>query len=318
VSNIRIGDICIGRIAAECAELETLILASTFTTDKAMSSIAKHCPRLRKINLNGCMGVKDAGVAVLAAALVNLQDISLPPLCSDFAVKQLAALCPALRQIELSHPVTEAGLKIIADACLNIVSVNAQHCEINSAAFIYLAERRHALTSLKLCSRITDSALSYIAEHCSSLVLLHICSTLYTDRLSEFITDSSLLHLCQFCPQLQSVELNHCVLLTADSVVLFIQTCTNLSHLSLFGCSFLPAPILNAIAANSRQLESLNLSSIPKMIEVSDADLAVLVSSCPKLKWIALDSRFLESRRLARLRTDLTIKVVINSYEQYW
>jgi hypothetical protein len=93
---------------------------------------------------------------------------------TDEAIKILAENCPHLTSINLSHTeLTDAAIKILAEKCPHLTSIHLRMCnKLTDEAIKTLAENCPHLTSIDLsgCFRVTYKAIKILAENCPGLI----------------------------------------------------------------------------------------------------------------------------------------------------
>ena len=106
-----------------CHNLETLMLAACKEVDDTVVlSIAKNCPRLKRLSLRGCR-VTDPSVCEIAIHCHNLLLLALAGLhkLTDKCVIALVGNCPYLEELYIS------GCGMITPAATRYLQVNMQY-----------------------------------------------------------------------------------------------------------------------------------------------------------------------------------------------
>ncbi|RIA91231.1 hypothetical protein C1645_767931 [Glomus cerebriforme] len=146
-------------------------------TDVTIQTIAITCPRLRSINLNGCIQLSDS----------SLESISKNS-CSS-----------TLLSINLSgcRKITDLGLKHLSKSCHSLTSLNMADCgKISDKGVIHIAKGCTGLRQLRLsdCPRVTEQSIEILVQNCTKLCWLDIA------RIGR-ITDSSVRVIANSCKE---------------------------------------------------------------------------------------------------------------------
>lgn len=122
-------------------------------TPSAIIKLAKHCPNLTEMTIQGYDGVTDATISVLATHYPNLSRIYIYGAgITDVAITALATHCPKLTDIYLGYcqNVSDASIIEIATHCPNLTMID-----------------------ISLCDQVTDVAITALASHCPGLTTLN-------------------------------------------------------------------------------------------------------------------------------------------------
>ncbi len=291
-SGYRLSDADLAALAPGLINLESL----DFRNHSPLTNAGLQClPRqLRRLRLNGCCLLTDAGLEVLLR-FTQLQRLRLHDFnqVSDAGLAHLTALTQ-LERLDLS------GCRRLIGQGLGHMSkwpqlrrLHLWNCEnLGDASVVHLArltqleslalagtpatdtgmEALTGLTQLRrlyLWGRVSDTGLRRLAE-LTQLQFLSLCGC-------RQVTDVGVAHLVALT-QLRSLCLSYCEHVT-DASLAALTALTQLRHLDLFCCKRVTDTGL-AYLANLPQLESLNVSGC----SVTQAGIDALKQRCPNLK----------------------------------
>lgn len=136
--------------------LEQLYLNRAEHLEHAMSSVAKSCPGLRVLKINGCFKVTNASIAAIGRACPSLEELLLVDCVrvGDGAVKAVAAGCPRLKELRLvgCERVTSNSITAVAHKCPQLEILDLHELErAYDSAFLALAEGCPRLRILGAC-----------------------------------------------------------------------------------------------------------------------------------------------------------------------
>ncbi|MFC1659410.1 hypothetical protein ACFL0U_02490 [Pseudomonadota bacterium] len=99
---------------------------------EAITTLAKNCPSLTSVNLEGCYRITDGGIIALAKNCPGLTSVDLR-CCNritDDGIIALAKNCPGLTRVDLygCDQITDAGIIALATNCPDLTSVNFGGC----------------------------------------------------------------------------------------------------------------------------------------------------------------------------------------------
>lgn len=213
-------------IAKACPKLTTIDLNGTGVTDVGVTELAKTCPKLTTIDLTGT-GVTDVGLTELAKACPNLMSIDLPGTwVTDIGVKELAKTCPNLTTIDLTGTgVTDVGLTELAKTCPNLTQINICGTRVTDVGIRKLAKKCPNLMHISLYNtEVTGVGLEKLEKVWPNLTFIDLCST--------NVTDVGLTAIVKACPNLTTIRLRDTEV-TNVGVTAIAKACPNLTTIDL-------------------------------------------------------------------------------------
>ena len=235
-------------------------------SNKALLTIARHCPLLETLQLSQRSSLSDPRCAAGSRwFLLKLADNAACEVVNNTSIVELAAGCPRLRRLDL------AGCSRLG---IDAVRAIATHCS--------------ALTELDLshCRGVDDACLAALSSGACATALQALDLT-YTD-----VGDAGLHNLAGGrCPNLASLRLAGCSNVT-DSGLTALAT-LQLHTLDIFGCKQLTEEgFLRALSLwdSWRHIEDLHLPSFHKISHSPSLPLALVAASCPRLRQLHLFS----------------------------
>jgi len=131
--------------------------------DSALTLIAEHCPRLRRLSVEGCdVALTDAGVVAVAGACPMLEWLSIASCpVSDVSLNAVAAGCPRLEFLDISHGAefSRAALSNLVRALPRLRALRARRCSGVCNGFLRVLVRACPLLSsleLRSCGQKED------------------------------------------------------------------------------------------------------------------------------------------------------------------
>ena len=152
-------DLNVSTIARRCTQLTRIDVSLSEVGSIGINAIAAHCPCLQSLSLNECT-VDDSAIAALAAACPLLREISMRGIgeLTDACLHALCTHCPSLQSIDISHceQMTDAGLEIIAYHCSQLRCLDVSKCPyVTEYGVSEVANRCDQLQTI----RVSDSAI---------------------------------------------------------------------------------------------------------------------------------------------------------------
>jgi Leucine Rich repeat len=148
-------------------------------------ALTAFCGKLLSIDLDGCRGITDIGVSVLARGCHQLQSINLGGCrkITDIGVSALGRECGYLQSVDLSRcEITDIGVSALAHGCGQLQSINLRGCsnltDIGLSALAHGCGQLHFI-NLHRCDGITVIGVSALAHGCGKLQSIHLC---YSDE----------------------------------------------------------------------------------------------------------------------------------------
>jgi hypothetical protein len=225
---------------------------------------------LKRLNLAGCHGVSDAGVAELAGCCKQLTRLNLSR-CErlgefgDTALVALGRYCKELEELDLHgcRHVKDLGLKAIGQChCLEVLRLTNCH-EVTSDAVRALAKGCSALRDLSLsgCLKIKNRDLIVLAEACTSLQALDLSGCVE-------VRGKGLKSIVEQCPRLSTLNLSGCKNMDASALQHFVPNpsakwagCLTLSELYLQDCPRLTEASVRSVAHSCTKLFTLDITN---------------------------------------------------------
>jgi hypothetical protein len=143
-------------------------------TDLGLAAVDLRCRQLQTINLSGCQGIKDVGLAALGLRCCQLQTINLSG-CKGITDLGLAAVgrgCSQLQTINLSgcQGITDLGLAALGRGCSHLQTIDLSNSKgITAIGLSALCDGCGHLQTIILadCLGITSTVLSSLRLRCS-------------------------------------------------------------------------------------------------------------------------------------------------------
>ena len=175
-------------------------------------------------------------VLSLAPKLVKLQTLVLRqdnPQLEDNAVEAIANHCHELQDLDLSKSLklTDHSLYSVARGCTNLTKLNLSGCtSFSDTALAYLTRFCKKLRVLNLCGcveAVSDNALQvpFLTTH---LQYLYINNLTRKQKFMQAIGEN--------CNEMQSLNLGWCENISDDGVMSLAYGCPDLRTLDLCGC----------------------------------------------------------------------------------
>lgn len=168
-----------------CKAATRVDLSALDVDDTELSFIAQHLDRIEWIDLSGCRQISDAGLETLLSRHGrHLRVLRASRLCmlTNYAAECIARRCPQLRRLQLEGTMISAlGLRIIAEACSQLVHLNIAQChliDLDQLAAVAAGGNFKRLRRLELRGMdfLQSYQLTLIAQGCPSLRRLDVKS----------------------------------------------------------------------------------------------------------------------------------------------
>ena len=255
-------------IARGCPLLTHIDLQGrTHVDDDVLDAIGRWCPNLTTIKLSGCHKVTDTGLMWLIDGAERVSYTDDPPLQPT-----------RLTRIDLDgcKQVTDLGLQRIAEVC-DVQWLNLGYCDkITETGLIFLCRLAHPhLSRLDLTACTSVAAIpdggglgAGVLDGCTQLKVLKLNFCGVDDRwLKTFTKDSSITNL----------DLTGCNKITDDGLLYCLKACPRLEQLSLAHCDNITDGGISTIASDTlRQLQHLDLSGCRLVTDGGLANLSPL------------------------------------------
>ena len=173
--------------------------------------------------------------------------------------------------------ISDRVLTAMAERLRNLVILSLNGCvEVKDASVVALSRQCRQLQSLSLFSLgITDRAVQSVSQNCPNLISLSISGcTLVTDAGAKTIASLR---------KLQSLYLNGSAI-TDDSIVQIAQVCRLIRALSLNDCRRLSDRAAVALASHCTSIQSLSMNSCG----VSSVGVKCLADRCADLRELSI------------------------------
>ncbi|KAI8150143.1 hypothetical protein BJV82DRAFT_586010 [Fennellomyces sp. T-0311] len=195
-------------------------------TGQGVQAIARGCPELTCLKLNGCPQLNDVTMDILGKHLTRLSHLCL---ASCTGLSDGALLAFLRHQLPLSHlnlsscaRLSDASLRHIAIHCSKLTHLELAGCVLlTDQGFCYLAPRLRTLTHLDLedLQQITGITVKSLANHQPNLrrLCLSNCTQIADDAITHLVLHG-------VCHQLQHLELDNCIVTdeALDTIAMFL------------------------------------------------------------------------------------------------
>ena len=221
-------------------------------TDTLVTALASSCPKLTRFA---------SGFSYMSSSL------------GDIGVVSLVVHCPRLATVDFSGcpNLTDVGMVALAEKCKQLVSITAQHSQIQSASVVALAKHCPLLTSIDFsaCKQLTNVG---ALASCTQLTNVNFSSC-------EGVTDADVINLAKLCAKLTSIDFAGCSELTDNAVVALAEHCLLLFSVN-FRCAALTDGGVIALATHCSRLRIVTMSAC---VLLTSASVLALVHNCSLL-----------------------------------
>lgn len=219
-------------------------------TDDHLTSLP---PSVRRLSLDACHGVSDAGLKSLAAICgrsLELLSLYWNNRVTDRGLLLLSLRCPCLTSLCLSgcKQVGSAGVLALASRCRRLTSLDLTRLvNVDDTAVAAVVQANPTLCELRLfaVSQCGDQPLLTVAQYCRRM------QTLDLTGLSK-LTDAALVALGSDCRELHTLLLSWATAITDVGVCAVARGCP-LACLSLHGLRHVREAALEALATHCAQ-----------------------------------------------------------------
>eukprot|EP01096_Ripella_sp_DP13-Kostka_P018283 TRINITY_DN9848_c0_g1_i1.p1 TRINITY_DN9848_c0_g1~~TRINITY_DN9848_c0_g1_i1.p1 ORF type:complete len:827 (+),score=356.27 TRINITY_DN9848_c0_g1_i1:189-2669(+) len=297
-------------IAENCTKLQVLKLKNAEkVSDKSVELILRSCTSLIELCLSGCKKVKGSAFKPYGSSSSSSSSSSsgssssrkrpLQLLKLDLSncelnksgFKTLAKMASCLQALYFSPLAT--GFKITASEfstlihnCTNllVLDLSNYHFEMDTI-LIEVSRSCTQLTTLLLDGiGMTDYGLQNVVQYCTRLETLRF-------RYGDGVTDASLTQIAKSCSSLKSLTLDfwnkfNRLSVSDQAIKNLLQSCTNLSELSLCNCLVLTG----ACFPESGYFPNLQFLNLSECIQLNDFAIRRITESCPALKHLELNN----------------------------
>lgn len=271
------------RLCCETQELSlkwaNCILNGRNRIDGAIKLMVTHFQNLRRIDLMTCHNASAEAIMVLCSAtkttLARTESINMEgmPELRDSAVECLSKLT-ALKELNVSkcQRITTVGLKALAEGGANLTRLNVSYnLEVVPDAAPGVEWPPPKLSKLQAisirgCPNLTPDLFENLLKTCNVLKMLDA---------PVHVGDMDLNCIAKHCRQLEHLDISYAYYPTDDGVQAIAADCKNLKSLNLEGCQLLTDAALLAIG-ESVQLEWLDISFC---LNISDASVIKLAKN---------------------------------------
>ncbi|XP_078430925.1 F-box protein At1g47056-like [Wolffia australiana] len=279
-----IGDEALALISARCPNLTRLkIRACREVSEVGMTSLAKNCPRLRKLSCGYCIfGSK--GINAVLAHCPLLEELSIKRLRGDTEEPVGGgdgdAAFPALKTICLKELYDGHCYGPLITGSPNLRTLKLFRCSGDwDKLFVELPKLVPGLVEVHLERlNISDRGLSALSS-CADLEVLHLVRT-------TECTNAGLAVVAERCRRLRKIHIDggKANRIGDEGLAAVARRCSNLQELVLIGVN--PTALsLGLIAGNCRNLERLALCGSET---IGDAEISCIASKCLALKKLCI------------------------------
>lgn len=132
-------------LVKKCHDLRYISLAKCAISDETVKQIAKHCRKVRYLNLHMCHSISDEGVARIAQSCDKLRafDIGKCEKITDTSLNFISVNSPQLRRLNIKgcDRISDSGLRKLATHCRGLKHLNVQECDFTLETYLYLRQR---------------------------------------------------------------------------------------------------------------------------------------------------------------------------------
>ncbi|GLI60481.1 hypothetical protein VaNZ11_002640, partial [Volvox africanus] len=273
----------LSELLAACSNLEVLALPRCGKlTDAAAITIGALLPHVREVSCRDWAALTDGGVALLARGCPNLEDITLDG-CFRVGSEALAALvrlCPRLRRLSIakSYGVTDSALEALGEHGVALEELYLRQCP-RVAAVQHLA-RCNRLTAVDFsgCGNVAGPSLLAMLSACgASLVSLQLngCVGLHGEEVAA---------VGRLCPRLRSLNVRGLAVMD-EHLLKLAAGCSNLQSLCLAWCTKVTEDGLRPLVARNPDLQDLDIEALYLL---TDSMLACLAEFAPRLSRLSM------------------------------
>ena len=269
------------------------ITGAKLVTEYGIALVAKTNPRLKHLNVQGCIQIGDVGLREVGMNCPELLSLNISG-CHNIQGQGLIAIadcCKFLTKLDVSHmsKLEKFGLIKLFYNCKMLEELNFDGMSIvDDQMIIVLAQNCPSVVYFNApeCTFISDASTQLLAKMCPDLDYVDLSRTQMATR----ITDLTLLGFGQSSISLRVLKLAGCVELTDVGVMWLSEGCKVLEELNLNGCQKISDAGVRSLSQHCMALTNLDISHAKL---VSDVGVATLSVGCPKLKRLILHGLYL-------------------------
>eukprot|EP00040_Diaphanoeca_grandis_P029977 m.176412 g.176412 ORF g.176412 m.176412 type:complete len:481 (-) comp31847_c8_seq1:1686-3128(-) len=225
------------QVAKLCPKLRRLSLNGTkHVTDKGLIDVATKCKNLHQLRLHGCSNVTGAVFSKLAENCPELRDLrGGNSNLSDLHLDELSKGCPRLETLEVyGRDITDVGLGYVLSRLHCLQDLTLCNCRVNGDGFEKIVSKNNQMKSLWIGGGnypvLSGGGLRAIAARCPNLTCLEMdlsgCNVV-TDEDLEKLTS------CKFLEELTLTKIPN---ITTTSLAQIVSVCSKLSTLQVLDC----------------------------------------------------------------------------------
>ena len=249
-----------------------------------------------------------------------------PSACAGDEIRNACASFPHLRKLRIvgttgavvqrlfraRHEVVDDALYAVALGAPDLTSFEMWQCgRVTDAGIAALLEPTTCspLTNLDLagCRLLTDSAVLVIAERATELRSLSLFAC-------DLVTSAGVAAVARSCPFLTRINLSSCTRIDDESLRAIGENCPLMRTVDFHGCSrewraarCISDAGVRALARGCRELRNVDLS---ECINIGDAAIEALVSSCGRLETLLLGCCLISNKALVAMGRLPELRVV--------
>jgi hypothetical protein len=236
---VGITDSSVEWLLQRCNSLTSITLANTNIRDDTLLSVMSFTPKIRKLNISGCLRVSHVVLHLLAKYTTDLESFSVS-FCNipSLAIEKILSQCSRLNRIDL------ATSKLSAEALFEmkttqLLELDLKRCEnISTQSLSWVLKRNPGLNMLNIsnCTSLDVWSLaSILREHSKALRILHLSNQPHlSDEAIEQLFPSEE---NPFSRNLEQLSVDSCANLTNAAIRRIFAECPSLQNLSI---CFLP------------------------------------------------------------------------------
>ncbi|KAG9093489.1 SCF ubiquitin ligase complex subunit [Ceratobasidium sp. UAMH 11750] len=206
----------VGQLATHCVLLRRVKLAGLLVTNRSVIHLARSCPLLLEMDLNGCTAISNPAIRELWTCSRHIREL------------KLGLIGAALTDDAFPAPVDNQATRMIANSPAS--SEPQPFIPIETSLHTTRSFEHLRILDLTGCTSLTDTAVEGIisvAPKIRNLVLAK-CALL---------TDNAIASVCKLGRYLHYLHLGHVSLITDGAVIQLARTCTRLRYVDLACCT---------------------------------------------------------------------------------
>ena len=123
-------DAALWAVAQSCPQLKELNVSLNLVSNAPIQAVAKGCPQLKKLNVTGCINLRDEAIDAVARGCPQLEYLEVVGLqfLTDAAIHAVTQGCPQLKQLDMTQcaMLTESAIVSIVQSCTHLECL--KHC----------------------------------------------------------------------------------------------------------------------------------------------------------------------------------------------